>query len=156
MKVKQITLLCLCSIMSNVCFGSDTLANNAISEVQYQHSEKQRNSDGIITEEYKQDLEDFKKLQMDNIRLKLQAENERLSKQAGIDSGTVKLVYIYSTSTNGRVAEVLGGGLGLREVRVGDHLYNGYTVREIGKDYIRSVSNDGKEELLKLLFLGQE
>ena len=86
----------------------------------------------------------------------LQAENEKLSQQSGIDSGAVKLVYIYSTSTRGRVAEVLGGGLGLREVQVGDHLYDGYTVQEIGKDYIRAVSNDGKENLLKLLFLGQE
>ncbi|CAM6743240.1 hypothetical protein K3E25_004515 [Escherichia coli] len=156
MKVKQITLLCLCSILSNVCFGSGMSESVAISEAKNQRSEEQKKPEGIITEEYKQELEDFKKLQMDNIRLKLQAENEKLSKQTGINSGSVKLVYIYSTSANHRVAEVLGGGLGLREVRVGDHLYDGYTVQEIGKDYIRSVSDDGKEELLKLLFPGQE
>ncbi|EEU9261456.1 hypothetical protein [Escherichia coli] len=156
MKVRKITLLCLCSIISNVCFASDIAEGESVSEVKYQRSEEKKNPNGFITEEYKQELEEFKKLQMDNIRLKLQSENEILSKKTGINSGTVKLLYIYSTSAKGRVAEVLGGGLGLREVRVGDHLYEGYTVREIGEDYIRSVSNDGKEELLNFLFLGQE
>ena len=81
----------------------------------------------------KRSLKPLKKLQMDNIRLKLQVENEKLSQQSGINSGSVKIVYIYSTSTKGRVAEVLEGGLGLREVRVGDHLYDGHTVQEIRK-----------------------
>ncbi|EFG4029620.1 hypothetical protein V8747_004216 [Escherichia coli] len=175
MKIRQIVLLCLCSFMSQVCLGSVIADGNVVPDVKKQSSKEHKktednlvseskqqitkesvNSDVTISDEYQQELEAFKKLQMDNIRLKLQAENERLSQQSGIDSGEVKLVYIYSTSTRGRVAEVLGGGLGLREVQVGDHLYDGYTVQEIGKDYIRAVSNGGKENLLKLLFLGQE
>ncbi|HBA9837304.1 TPA: hypothetical protein J1487_004230 [Escherichia coli] len=175
MKIRQIALLCLCSVMSQVCLGSVITESNVVSDVKKQSFKEHKktednlvseskqqsakesvNSDVTISDEYQQELEAFKKLQMDNIRLKLQAENEKLSQQSGIDSGAVKLVYIYSTSTRGRVAEVLGGGFGLREVQVGDHLYDGYTVQEIGKDYIRAVSNDGKENLLKLLFLGQE
>ncbi|EEG9495444.1 hypothetical protein N0485_004709 [Escherichia coli] len=175
MKVRQIILLCLYSVISPVCFGSVSADNNIVPDVQKQSAEEYKNSEGnaaleskqqsaketqnseiSISDEYQEELEAFKKLQMDNIRLKLQVENEKLSQQSGINSGSVKLVYIYSTSTKGRVAEVLGGGLGLREVRVGDHLYDGHTVQEIGKDYIRYVSNDGKENLLKLLFLGQE
>ncbi|HBA8915208.1 TPA: hypothetical protein J1246_004331 [Escherichia coli] len=156
MKVQQIALLCLCSVMPQVCFSSVTTESNVVPESKQQSIKEPLNTEVTISDEYQQELEAFKKLQMDNIRLKLQAENQKLSQQSGINAGDVKLVYIYSTSTKGRVAEVLGGGLGLREVRVGDHLYDGYTVQEIGKDYIRSVSNDGKENLLKFLFLGQE
>ncbi|EER0880461.1 hypothetical protein ACSC77_004334 [Escherichia coli] len=175
MKTRQIALLCLFSVISPVCFGSVSAESNIIPDVHKQSAEEYKvsennvvpeskkqsaketqNAESIISDEYQQELEAFKKLQMDNIRLKLQVENEKLSQQSGINSGTVKLVYIYSTPTKGRVAEILGGGLGLREVRVGEYLYDGYTVQEIGKDYIRYVSNDGKENILKLLSLGQE
>ncbi len=156
MKVRTIFLLCLCSsVIPQVSFGSTAVENKPVQEIKKHAPEEPLNPEAVISEEYKQELEAFKKLQMDNIRLKLQAENEKLSQQTGINAGAVKLIYTYSTST-GRIAEVLGGGLGLRQVRVGDHLYDGYTVQEIGRDYIRFVSDDGKENLLKLLFLGQE
>ncbi|EGL0039052.1 hypothetical protein KBS16_004630 [Escherichia coli] len=175
MKLRQISLLCLCSIMSQICFDSVAAEYNIMPEVKKHAAEEYKNAENNVvpetkkqsdkeplnvgvpmSNEYQQELENFKKLQMDNIRLKLQAENEKLAQQSGINTGTVKLVYIYSTSTKDRVAEVLGGGLGLREVRVGEQLYDGYTVQEIGKDYIRYVSTDGKEDLIKLLSLGQE
>ncbi|EMW3203329.1 hypothetical protein AAEU23_004711 [Escherichia coli] len=153
MRFKKIIILV--SVIFHISFSSWAVEENTTSEKNNVDINTHQIDTENIPHEYKQELEDFKRLQMNNVKLKLQAENDKLSKQVGINGAEVKLIYIYSTANKGRVAEVLGGGGGLREISVGDYLTGGYLVKEIGADYILSISNDGKEKLLKLLSPGQ-
>ena len=61
-------------------------------------------------------------MQQDNIKLKLQTENNELAKKIGNAAGisNVRLISIYSTSNGIKTAQVYGGGEGFRELNVGD------------------------------------
>ncbi|EEW3311043.1 hypothetical protein EAS69_25540, partial [Escherichia coli] len=65
---------------------------NAASEVRAENAVTVENSATLITpavtsEEYKRELEEFRKLQQDNIKLKLQTENNELAKKIGNAAG---------------------------------------------------------------------
>ena len=135
---------------------------NAASEVRAENAVTVENSATLITpavtsEEYKRELEEFRKLQQDNIKLKLQTENNELAKKIGNAAGisNVRLISIYSTSNGIKTAQVYGGGEGFRELNVGDIVSEDYTIQKITNKNIVVYSDDKKEEkILNLVYLG--
>ncbi|EEW6202472.1 hypothetical protein ABJ873_004162 [Escherichia coli] len=135
---------------------------NAASEVRTENAVTVENSATLITpavtsEEYKRELEEFRKLQQDNIKLKLQTENNELAKKMGNAAGisNVRLISIYSTSNGIKTAQVYGGGEGFRELNVGDIVSEDYTIQKITNKNIVVYSDDKKEEkILNLVYLG--
>ncbi len=156
MKMKYgIFSLCVCvfSMNSVDIFAADsaikeeTIKPEKNEELIVQHQD-------IISSEDKAELEAFKKLQMDNIKLKLQSENNKLSQEIGIGSADIKLIRIYKSPDGRRIAEVLGGGSGFRTVSSGEFLSDGVRIKEIGNDYVISVTDEGREKTIRLLSLG--
>ena len=135
---------------------------NAASEVRAENVVTVENSATLTTpavtsEEYKRELEEFRKLQQDNIKLKLQTENNELAKKMGNAAGisNVRLISIYSTSNGIKTAQVYGGGEGFRELNVGDIVSEDYTIQKITNKNIIVYSDDKKEEkILNLVYLG--
>ncbi len=126
-------------------------------EVKPEQSDTQNSkSQDFSSAEDKTELEAFKKLQMENIKLKLQNENNELARKVGLSEADIKLIGIYKSPSGKIVAEVLGKGGGLRAVSVGDHLSDsdGDYIKDIGRDYIVLVSDDGKEHIINLLSPG--
>ncbi|HEL8025676.1 TPA: hypothetical protein UZ441_004479 [Escherichia coli] len=150
----SIFTFCICVSAMSMCVSA---AENSVGTEVVKSEPKEEPTDqrqDIISSEDKADLEAFKKLQMDNIRLKLQSENNKLSQELGLSSADIKLIRIYKAPDGRKVAEVLGGGFGFRTVSAGESLSAGEHIKEIGNDYITSVTDDGKEKTIRLLSLG--
>ncbi len=150
------------SSISNGETGVEQNTKNAAPEVPAENVVTVENSATLIppavtSEEYKRELEEFRKLQQDNIKLKLQTENNELAEKIGNAAGisSVRLISIYSTNNGVKTAQVYGGGEGFRELNVGDIVSEDYTIQKITNKNIVVYSDDKKEEkILNLVYLG--
>ncbi len=109
-------------------------------------NQKYQSLQDVKINDYKTELLEHQKLQRRNLMLKLEAENYNLEKtlrKSSKNDKDISLIAVLSSNGSGYVAKIYDGAV--RNIRIGDVIYNQYKVTNINKDSIIVEDINNKE-----------
>ncbi|MEF6481893.1 hypothetical protein U9527_20085 [Escherichia coli] len=133
------------AFFSGIAYASDNTPSPA-SITDVTKEQKYQHLPDVNINDYKAELLEYQKLQRKNLMLKLETENHNIEKTLRKSSKSdkdISLMAVLSSGGNGYVAKIYDGVL--RNIRVGDIIYNQYKVTSINKDSIKVEDINNKE-----------